>query len=134
MTTLTGSCVCGEVEFCVDDQFAYSGYCHCSLCRKASGGAGTAIGGIANEHFTVTKGQHRINYFNRSKDTISAFCSVCGSTLFGEKPLLGMVHIRYGSLDQTPSLLPQAHMHVSSKADWYEINDSLPQFSEFPVI
>lgn len=132
MKTLTGGCVCGCVEFTVKDCFAYAGYCHCSLCRKSSGASGTAIGGLSKDDFQLTKGKAFVKTFARSEETASCFCSECGSTLFGEKPAIGMVHIRYGALNESPSLLPQAHMHVSSKADWYEITDTLPQFNEFP--
>lgn len=133
MNTISGSCLCGNVEFCVADKFIYAGYCHCSLCRKASGASGTAIGGISKEHFAITKGQEHVTSFSRSKETVSCFCAHCGSTLYGIKPSTELVHVRYGALNDSPALLPQAHMHVSSKADWYEISDSLPQFSEFPT-
>jgi len=132
MTIISGGCVCGRVEFCVQDQFIYAGYCHCSLCRKSSGASGTAIGGILKENFSITKGEEHVKRFNRSKETVSCFCGHCGSTLYGEKSATEMVHVRYGALNNSPKLLPQAHMHVSSKADWYEITDSLPKFSEFP--
>lgn len=132
MTTITGSCVCGQVEFSVEDQFVYAGYCHCSLCRKSSGAAGTAIGGIFKANFLIVKGEEFVKKYKRSKETVSCFCGQCGSTLYGEKSTTGMVHVRYGALNSSPKLLPQAHMHVASKADWYEITDALPQFSEFP--
>ncbi|MGQ8363835.1 GFA family protein [Glaciecola sp. 1036] len=132
MTVISGSCVCGKVEFTVKDKFLYAGYCHCSLCRKSSGASGTAIGGLVKQDFSVTKGLENIKSFKRSEQTESCFCDNCGSTLYGEKPETGLVHVRYGALDASPSLLPQAHMHVASKADWYEITDNLPQFSEFP--
>ncbi|MAA87196.1 MAG: GFA family protein [Haliea sp.] len=130
--TISGGCVCGRVGFTVEDKFVYAGYCHCSSCRKSSGASGTAIGGIPREKFSVTKGSDYIKKFSRSKETVSCFCALCGSTLYGEKPVSGMLHVRYGALNSAPELLPQAHMHVSSKADWYEICDSLPQYSEFP--
>ncbi len=133
MKNITGSCVCGKVAFSVADQFVYAGYCHCSMCRKSSGAAGTAIGGIPKNLFSITKGQDHIKHFNRTAESISCFCENCGSTLYGEKPSIQMVHVRYGALNDSPTLLPQAHMHVSSKADWYEISDELPQFSEFPT-
>lgn len=133
MKNITGSCVCGKVAFSVADQFVYAGYCHCSMCRKSSGAAGTAIGGIPKNLFSITKGQDHIKRFNRTAESISCFCENCGSALYGEKPSIQMVHVRYGALNDSPTLLPQAHMHVSSKADWYEISDELPQFSEFPT-
>ena len=42
------------------------------------------------------------------------------------------VHVALGSLRDAPSLLPQNHMFVGSKAPWYEIRDDLPQFDRYP--
>lgn len=129
MNTITGSCLCGEVVFTVKDDFIYAGYCHCSRCRKATGAAGAAIGAVAKDSVTVIQGESSLRFYQRSEQSISCFCQSCGSTLFGEKPQTGLRHIRYGVLDDCPSLLPQAHMHVASKADWYTITDALPQFA-----
>jgi hypothetical protein len=38
-----------------------------------------------------------------------------------------MFMIPAGSIDQDPGIRPQAHLNVSSKASWVEINDGLPQ-------
>lgn len=132
MSVINGNCTCAKVEFEVLDEFLYAGYCHCSLCRKSSGASGVAIGGIAKQKFTILKGENYLQQFSRSAETVTCFCSHCGSTLYGEKPNVGLIHIRYGALNSCPTLLPQAHMHVASKADWYQILDNLPQFSEFP--
>jgi hypothetical protein len=133
MSSITGGCLCGQVQFAVADNFIYAGYCHCSRCRKASGASGTAIGGIRREDFHLIKGEKYIARFGRSEQSTSCFCQQCGSTLYGEKPETGLLHIRYGALDTSPALLPHAHIHVASKADWYQITDALPQFPEFPT-
>lgn len=132
MSTISGECLCGAITFNIKDNFLYAGYCHCSRCRKASGAAGTAIGGLAAIDFELTKGAEYIQQYTRSENSVTCFCKQCGSTLYGEKPQSGLLHIRYGALNQTPSLPVQAHTQVASKADWYEINDQLPQFAEAP--
>jgi hypothetical protein len=36
--------------------------------------------------------------------------------------------MRIGTLDEPPATLhPQAHIHVASKAPWWDITDKLPQ-------
>jgi hypothetical protein len=35
--TLSGKCLCGAVEYQVEDQFRYALNCHCSNCRRATG-------------------------------------------------------------------------------------------------
>ena len=134
MKKIHGSCLCGRIQFSVDDQFAYAGYCHCSMCRKASGATASAIGGVSEEHFTLVTGEEHLHRYQRSEASISYSCAHCASTLYGSKPDTGMIHVRYGVLDQSPTLTPQAHMHVGSKADWYQITDDLPQFEGFPPL
>ena len=41
------------------------------------------------------------------------------------------VHVGMGSLVDTPSIRPTAHIFVGSKAHWFEITDDLPQFEEY---
>jgi hypothetical protein len=63
---------------------------------------------------------------------VKAFCSVCGSSLFGaEWPEGEEVAIRLGSLDGEPGIRPQFHTFVASRAPWDEIpDDGLPRFDE----
>lgn len=128
MKQLKGHCLCGAVEYQVPDDFRYAGFCHCSDCRRFSGSAYSAMGGIAIADFEVLKGQTNIATYVKSENTLLAFCRICGSSLYAEKPLKGMVHLRLGTLDEAPSLAPQFHSYVGSKAAWDHINDELPQY------
>jgi hypothetical protein len=37
-----------------------------------------------------------------------------------------------GPLDTDPGITPMAHIFVDSKAEWFEITDSIPQFAQAP--
>lgn len=128
MKEIRGRCLCGAVEYTVPDDLHYAGYCHCSDCRRFSGSAFSAYGGLPKAGFRVLKGQDDIAHYQKSEDTVLGFCRICGSSLYADKPNRGMIHIRLGTLDQTPGLLPQTHSYVGSKAAWFEIGDELPQF------
>lgn len=128
MRELHGRCFCGAVEYSVPDDFEYAGFCHCSECRRFSGSAFSAIGGIPLATFRVVKGEESIGDYVKSENTILGFCRVCGSSLYAQKPLRGKIHLRLGTLDETPSLKPHYHSHVSSKAAWHQTGDALPQF------
>ena len=108
-------------------------FCHCTDCRKFSGSAFSAFGGVAKSLLTVSKGKSDIERFEKSEDSVLCFCKRCGSSLFSEKPLSGLIHIRLGVLAGSPSLKPQAHIFVSSKVDWYKVSDGLPQFERMPT-
>jgi hypothetical protein len=128
MNTLTGRCLCGSVVYTLPDDLAYAGYCHCSDCRRFSGSAFSAYGGIDEARFTVVRGAELITRYVKMADTVLGFCSICGSSLYATKPSRKMIHLRLGTLDQTPSLQPQTHSFVGSKAEWFSICDGLPQF------
>lgn len=61
--------------------------------------------------------------------SVKAFCTRCGSSLFGGTwPDGPEVSIRLGSVDGDPGIRPQCHTFVGSKASWDEILDDLPQY------
>ena len=132
MKTLRGSCLCGAIQYEIPDQLLYAAYCHCSECRRFSGSAFSALGGIAKDQLQIKSGEEQIQYFRKTDASNMAFCRRCGSSLFTEKPLKGLVHLRLGTLFDSPSLTPQAHVLVGSKAPWFEITDDLPQFESLP--
>jgi hypothetical protein len=40
--------------------------------------------------------------------------------------------VTLGTLTDPPTIRPQAHIFVGSKAPWFEITGALPQFEELP--
>jgi hypothetical protein len=54
----------------------------------------------------------------------------CGSLLYSVANEDGWLHVAMGSLVDEPSIRPQKHIHVASKAPWFEITDDLPQLDE----
>ncbi|WP_299981706.1 GFA family protein [uncultured Pseudoteredinibacter sp.] len=133
MKKLQGSCLCGQVRFTVAEPFLYAGYCHCTMCRKASAAVGTAVAAVSPKQFQITAGAGGLKSYQRSEKTHSYFCGSCSSMVYGQKPETGVLHIRMGLLDDEPSEQPQAHIFVASKAGWYSIQDNLPQFEQAPV-
>ena len=132
MKTIVGRCLCGKVSFKFPDKLEYAGYCHCSECRRFSGSIFSVTGGIGINEITIIKGGDSISRYRKTDQSIMCFCKNCGSSLFVEKPLRSMVHIRFGALEDVPSLEPQAHVFVGSKIPWYKITDDLPQYEEMP--
>lgn len=133
MRQLKGSCLCNKVQFVVDDDFQYSGFCHCSECRKFSGSGNAAVGAVTESALTVTTGNDSIQQFQKNENTILHFCRHCGSSLYSLKIPRKMIHLRLGSLDDNPSIKPAYHVFVGSKADWEKIIDDLPQFEATPT-
>jgi hypothetical protein len=126
---LAGSCRCGAVRYEVADEFLYAANCHCSQCRAATGSAFKSFAGIEREKLTVTQGFDDVAVFGDDDDLNDTRCAACGSFLFS---VIGdRVHVAMGSLVDEPSIEPEAHIFVGSKAPWFEITDELPQFDEY---
>ena len=58
---LKGTCLCGGVEYEVQDPQAL-GYCHCSRCQRWTGSSLAGVV-VAPENFTVTKGEDLIKRY-----------------------------------------------------------------------
>ena len=128
---LRGECFCRAVSYEVPDRFEYALNCHCSGCRRATGSAFKPFGGIAADQLSILRGQEGIV---RCGDASAhdARCGACGSLLFSLVREGAYVHVTLGTLVDAPSLTPEAHIFVGSKAAWHVIGDDLPQFERLP--
>jgi hypothetical protein len=128
--SLRGSCLCGGVQFEITAPFRRANYCHCSRCRKHSGGAALAQGRVPREGFRLLEGAELIETYRPPDGMAKAFCRVCGSSLFGGTwPDGPEVSVRLGVLDDDPGTRPQYHGFVASKAPWEDLPpDGLPRF------
>lgn len=125
-----GSCLCGGVQF-EADEVALITNCHCSMCRKASGGAFGSFAHVRPQQFRYIKGQDLIALYESSPGNPRGFCRVCGSiapVLREDQP---SVVVPAGTLDDDPRVRPALHIFTGSKAPWWEIHDELPQFEEW---
>jgi hypothetical protein len=131
-TLLRGSCLCGLVAYEVKDAFEYSLYCHCSNCRRATGAAAKPLAGIRADRLRFVRGGDHVMRFGGGGANHDAHCERCGSLLYSLVRDGAYVHVTLGTLIDSPTLRPSAHIFVGSKAPWDVICDGLPQFDEFP--
>jgi hypothetical protein len=130
-TTLHGSCLCGAVGFAVEDAFEYAFYCHCSRCRRRTGSAFAAIGGILIERLRITEGAEHVVQFRATTHSDGHVCRHCHSPLYSVVHGDRFAHVALGALSAPPSRKPDHHIQVAHKAPWYVITDDLPQYAEF---
>jgi hypothetical protein len=129
-----GSCLCGGVRFEIDLPFLRANHCHCSRCRKHSGTFGLTQGRVPRDAFRLVAGEELIRVYRPDGGAVKAFCSECGSSLFGGNwPDGPEISIRLGSLDGDPEIRPQYHSFVDSRAVWEKLpDDGLPRYPEAP--
>jgi hypothetical protein len=127
---LAGKCRCGAVQYEVVDAFLYAANCHCSQCRAATGSAFKSFAGIEKEKLTITEGFDDIAVFGQERLNDTR-CAACGSFLYSVVRDGAYVHVAMGSLVDVPTIRPEEHIFVGSKAPWFEITDDLPQHDEY---
>jgi len=131
MHTYKGSCLCGSVSYSFSAKINDFGYCHCEMCRKASGSAYSANVGVDSTTFEVKDSHGYLKEYISSLGTHRFFCSNCGSPLFSRvERTPELVRIRLGSLDTFMDKKAVRHTFVKDKAPWHEIADDLPRFDQ----
>ncbi len=124
MAELSGSCLCGGVRFEVTEPFERVTQCHCTNCKKISGGTGTTNGRTRTEAIRVLEGEELLRTFQPVEGTAKTFCSVCGSNLFGGGwPRSERASVRLSALDSPFDQRPGSHVFVRSVAPWETLPD-----------
>jgi len=133
-STLTGSCLCGSVQYEVTGEAQRFYHCHCQRCRKATGtGHGSLILVTPQTSVTWIKGEELLRRYKvpEAERFYNCFCQNCGGPMPRVTPELDGVLIPAGSLDTSSPLPAQARIFWGSRADW-SCSDDLPVFSEYP--
>ena len=128
---MKGSCLCGAVEYEVD-QFAMPiTHCHCRTCRKSHAAAFSSNAGVKREHFRWLKGEDKLSTFESSPEKFRHFCSICGSHLMGERPAQPHVIVRVATLDEDPGSRPAMHIWCSHDVPWLQDGENVLFYEEW---
>ena len=133
--TISGSCLCGQVNYQFSGPARGFQYCHCSRCQKVTGSAHGAIMFVKPEQFQWTKGAGEISRYALpdAQFYASCFCRNCGSSLPWEIQGGGNIAIPAGSLNEDPGIRPGRNIYWDSKACWFEDTGELEKFAEGSV-
>ena len=125
-----GSCWCGGVQFEVTEPFSSASFCHCTSCKRISGGVGTANGRVSAESIAIQLGRELLTTYHPDEGSAKTFCSRCGSNLFGGGwPDSEHASVRLSSIDRGLEQRPEAHIFVRSVAEWETLpDDGLPRY------
>ena len=119
--THTGQCLCGAVKYTVTAELKETGACHCSMCRRWSGGV--YLGLEVAPDAIAFEGAENITTFASSEWAERAFCGKCGSNLYyrvtAPGPHSGTYHIGLGTLDQPNGIPLTGEIFIDEKPDGY---------------
>lgn len=127
MTKFTGGCLCQAIRYETTAEPLNQRICHCRLCQKAIGAAFNARVLMRIDDVSITG---PVSTYHSSETLERGFCSECGASVFSRRAAAGVMGLTVGSLDDPSLFKPDMHFWVSSKQDWLNIDDGLPQYPE----
>src|SRR5215471_17473646 len=103
-----GHCAGGAVTYGSDTEPTFVANCHCTDCKRASGGEMATLGAVPDTDFTVFSGRTKSVSYGPNTDPCAGqgldrvSCTICGSRVFTNnlKDFLGTVFVQEGTLDR----------------------------------
>jgi len=129
-----GSCLCKQVTFEVEKFQGLIGHCHCKMCQKFHGAAFSTFAETKKKNLHWLSGEKSLKEYCAENGSIRTFCISCGSSLLFESNYNrndGTIEIALAAFDSLENLYIDAHIYTESKADWFDINDNLPQYCQY---
>ncbi len=124
----TGGCLCGAIRYRAEGPPKRVTICHCSMCRRASGGAFLTGAAFDPAKLVYTKGAPKS--YASSAQLTRTFCPECGTPLgywYADGEAAG---VWTGTLDDPEALPPMRHIWTSSQLSWLHLEDDLPRFAQ----
>jgi hypothetical protein len=124
---MRGRCLCGLVQFEVDEPVQACVNCHCESCRRQCSAPMTTYIGVPDNQWRWTTEKPKV--FESSPGVERTFCGNCGTPLsFRSERMSGVMHLYVASLDDPEKFAPTLHVAHEEKLTWLKLNDGLPTF------
>ena len=135
----TGHCACGAVTYGFDTDPTFIANCHCTDCKRASGGEMATFVVVSAADFTLLSGHTKSFSYGPNAETCASqgldrvFCTNCGSRVVTNNVKgTDIVYVQEGTFDQLDTWFPpQAEIFTWTRQRWMKALD-LPQFDHGP--
>ncbi|MBX4927295.1 hypothetical protein ABID08_006599 [Rhizobium binae] len=121
----TGGCLCGSCRYEFAGDPPHSGYCHCDMCKKATGGPFAVLLQAKVEDLLWTAGSPAV--YRSSPIATRGFCGNCGTPLYLQYDGDALIRVTAGSLDNPERIRPAGHYGVESRLGWADCGHGLPE-------
>jgi len=116
-----GRRLCGAVSFTAHDVNLHHHACHCSMCRRWTGGPGFAVPASAVEWH----GECSIRRYSSSEWGERGFCGDCGSHLFYRFVPRDEYYLYVGLFDDDSEFKLVGEIYVDEQPPGYRFSDGL---------
>lgn len=132
---LTGKCICGEVEYELQQRPMFVHCCHCSWCQRETGSAFAINALIEAENVQLLKG-HPDKITVPSNSGIGQTICRCPSCKTAVWSYYGaakekICFVRVGTLNIPNACPPDIHIFTSTKQPWLELSSAVPVMAEY---
>lgn len=126
---IRGHCHCKQVQFEITPPTDFCSHCHCESCRRTHGAAFVTWTSVPKAQLKITSGEKLLKHYESSPNIFWTSCSHCFSPLFQSTPASpGRTYITIASLLDPLDRKPDSHVSYEEHVDWFQVNDSLPQY------
>ena len=132
---LTGQCLCGAVQYQINDVPKKMGICHCRACQRFTGSGYWPFLVVSADDLKVTGHVSEYQGIGSSgKKIYRLFCTQCGSSLFGRPDLWPDIRIvSASSLDDPAQFKPEFTVWTEEAQPWDCVNPKVQQFLRNPA-
>ena len=124
-----GACLCGAIQYEIDLPTLGAVHCHCTMCRRWNGAGYTTWCAVEKDRLRILSGEAQLHRYQSSDHAGRFFCSVCGSSLFGDSSRTPEIqYIVMGPLKGEIDVAPLGHQCIESKVSYITIGDDLDQW------
>lgn len=126
MAEHAGKCLCGAVRFTADEAEPHFHACHCSMCRRWSGGPLFVVlaSGVKFD------GEENVARYDSSAWAERAFCKRCGTNLFYRLKKTDQYYLSVGAFDDPTAFNLAGEIYVDHKPEGYAFAGDHPRLTE----
>lgn len=120
-----GGCHCGALRYRLEGDLTDVAHCHCSICRRVSGGLVVTWLTLPRKGFQWMAGEPK-RYVAPASCT-RFFCGDCGAHVALEtthSPL--SIDVTVGTLDRSEQVRASRHIWTGSRLPWLHLDEELP--------
>ncbi len=122
----SGGCHCGRLRYEFSGSLRDIAHCHCSICRRVSGGLVTTWITLPASAFRWLAGSPA--RYDSSASCARYFCGDCGAHLALITQLSpDSIDVTIATLDHPEQAPAQRHIWTGSRLPWLHLDEELPQ-------
>jgi hypothetical protein len=102
------------------------------MCRRANSAGYVTWVILPSSQLRITSGLDKVTRYQSSDHAARRFCSVCGSSLFGESTRTpDLAYLFLANLQGEIDRVPEFHSSFRDRAPWIDVpEDGLPRFED----